>query len=233
MMSRPTIRRLLGALLLTQFAVVCVVNLAGNTPAQIWWISHAALVLGAVGMIVDRPVPLLAALTAILVLHAAWLLDVAGWFLTGDFPLGATTHLVDAGFWRWLATAHHFYLAPMLILALHRRAAGLFGALALCIAVFSCLTILSRLWLPAQANINYAFMVPRSTHPIVVWGNELHAVWYLLTYNAIVAVSIFFPTAVFMHKWLRERDPDEATQTDRPHSASDPSSPLPQAPRRR
>lgn len=208
MMGKPRVRQLVGAVFLAQFVIVCAVNLASGTPARIWWISHVALVIAGAGLIIGRTLPVAAALVLVLFLHAVWLLDCGTWLVTGIFPLKVTAHLADAGAWRWIATLHHFYFAPLLLVLLWRRTGGVLAALPVAAAVYAGLTILARVLLPAQENINYAFTTPGFDHPIVRWGNGLPAAEYLLVLNLIVSGVIFFPTAALLDRWLRIAGPD-------------------------
>jgi len=114
--------RWIGAVLLVHFAAVCAVKVAKGRPEEILWMSHVGLLLAGLGLVGRSALLVCTALLCILLLHALWVFDCVSWWIGGSFPLGITGYLEEADTWVWLGTAHHFYLAPLLVvLVLVRR----------------------------------------------------------------------------------------------------------------
>ncbi len=201
-------RPVLGAVFLLHFVAVCLVKLTVYSGEEIWWLSHISLALAGLGLVLRSTLLPAAALTTVLVMHSIWLVDCAAGLSTGAFPIGVTSYVQGADAWVWLGTAHHFYLLPLLLLLQIRRPAYPNYSLLLSAAVYALLTAISRLWLPAEANVNYAFVVEvLRTAPHVAWANGLPPVFYLLVVNVFISVGFFFPTSVFLQRWFGARAP--------------------------
>jgi hypothetical protein len=140
-------------------------------------------------------------LTCILMPHAIWLLDCVSRLLVGVNSLGITVYLERADAWGWLATAHHFYLAPLLVIVFVRH--GTYTAATLPAAVMLCamLTVASRVMLPASENVNYAFrLLPSVDQPLLNVVNTLDPIPYLAILNGAVIVTMLLPTAAILKR---------------------------------
>lgn len=200
----PRLRRVLGTVLLLHFLAVCAVKIGCGLAGEILWMSHIGLLLTAYGLLSNRPLLLATALVDVLVLHGLWLADFLVWRATGAFPLGVTRYLVTATGWTWLATAHHFYLVPLLLALVRRRAVRAPETLLAAIAMYLLLTVLSRALVPPALNVNFAYGVPTATSvPLVAWGNLQPGAVYLPALNAFVALFMFTPVYLL----LRARQP--------------------------
>lgn len=194
--------RLLGAMMLAHFAVVCGIKIARSVPEEIWWISHISLAIAGGGLLAGSPLLRASALTNVFVLHSVWIVDCVIGLIFNVFPIGVANYMREADTWVWLGTVHHFYLLPVLLALQIRDRAYPVIALGLSAALFCFLTITSHFGLPPQSNVNYAFVirfVPRN--PIVIWANTLPPAGYLLALNVFVSVCIFFPTAVLFRRF--------------------------------
>ena len=201
-LGRPA-QRMLGGLMLGHFAVVCAIKLATGVAGEILWMSHVGLLLAGTGLVLGRPLLVATALIDILMLHGLWLADCATWWTTGVFPLGITRYLGDATWSTWVATAHHFYLAPLLLVIVRRRAVRAPDTYLAALAASLILTAASRAAVRPALNVNYAFGV-NITLPValVEWGNAQPGAVYLLVLNAVIAV--FFITPAYL--LLRSRE---------------------------
>lgn len=201
--SNARMRQVLGAVLLLHFVTVCLLKLASFSGEEIGWLSHISLLIAGLGLFTGNPLLPVAALICVFAVHSLWIVDCAVGLVTGAFPIGVASYVDGADGWTWLGTAHHFYLVPLL-LALHVRRPGYPKyALLLSGLVYGALTVISRLWLPPEANVNYAFAVEvLRTAPHVVWANGLPPVLFLPVVNALVCGGLFFPTAVWLRRWL-------------------------------
>ena len=195
----------LGWLLFGQLAVVCVVKLSRDIGSDLAWISHVALLLAAIGLTVRSPLMLTTALTCVLVPHAMWLLDFAGWMAIGTFPLGVCGYLADADVWTWSATLHHFYLMPLLLFCFARERRVPPTTLPLAVAIFVSLGLLGRTVLSPARNVNYAWsLLPTVDHPALSWFNALPNSVYLPLLTAMVTGLCFLPAAWRLRAWSHQ-----------------------------
>lgn len=209
--------RWIGAALLVHFGVVCAVKISSGRGEEILWMSHVGLFLAGLGL-ASCSVPMVTiALTGVLVLHGLWLLDCLCWWMLGVFPLGATNYLVEADAWDWVATAHHFYLAPLLVVMVRRHRRWPDETLLGATAAYLILTVISRAVTTPAANVNYAFGVLTALdHPLVDLANRLPGPLYLLGLNAFVCALVFGPTALVGQRWARRIQHSEPTQSRHP-----------------
>ena len=154
-------------------------------------------------------------LTCILLPHSIWLADFVSWMLLGVHLLGITVYLDRADAWVWLATAHHFYLAPLLVIVfiLH----GSYGPAILPAAVIMCLmlTIASRAMLSAGENVNYAFrLLPSVDQSFLKWVNALGPLPYLVVLNAFVIATMLLPTSAILRTIARQADSERAVAAE-------------------
>jgi len=197
-LSTPT-RRALGGLMLAHFGLIVAVKIATGVAGEILWMSHIGLLLAAVGLLLDSPLLVATALIDVLVLHGLWLTDCIAWMLTGVFPLGITTYLRTAGAATWAATAHHFYLVPLLLGIVRPRAVRTPDTLLAAIAVYLLLTVISRACVQPALNVNFAFGVNFGPQvPLLEWGNRQPGTIYLPLLNAFVAVVMLTPAFIFL-----------------------------------
>ncbi|HPD28636.1 MAG TPA: hypothetical protein PLL20_01480 [Phycisphaerae bacterium] len=192
--------RWIGAALLLHFAyVVGLINLVRQSPGEVLWLCHISLLLAGLGLVTQSVRLVAIACTAVALPHTFWLIDSLSGLLLGWFPLGATAYILTTDTWTRIATAHHFYLAPLLLVIVWRH--GSFSRLALPAAslLFLLLSVTCRVAVSPALNVNYAFFaVPAADHPFVTWVNSLDAIPYLLLINAIVTGVMFAPVALLM-----------------------------------
>jgi hypothetical protein len=136
--------------------------------------SHIGLLLAGAGFMLRSALAITTALTCILMLHGIWLTDAVTWMVCGALPIGVATYLPEAGFCDWVATAHHFYLAPVLLILMARARVWPEESLPAAVVVYLALTVLSRAAIVPAANVNYAFGVRTALdHPWVDIANQL------------------------------------------------------------
>ena len=193
--------RWIGAGLLVHFAVVlCIINLAREAPGEVLWLSHVSLLLAGLGLLLQSALPVTTALTTVGVLHGFWLVDSLSGLMLHWFPLGATDYLLTADRWTRVATAHHFYLAPLLFVIVWRHRTCPKATLPVASMLFMLLTLVSRVALSPVINVNYAFRVTAAMdHPLVAWVNSLSPVLYLFVINMLVTTMMFLPVSLLMH----------------------------------
>lgn len=199
--------RWIGAVMLLHFAVVFGVKVAFDISGEILWMSHVSLLLAGLGLLLQTPLLVTTALTTSFVLHSFWLIDALWWMAFGTFPMGITTYLETAGLWTWVATSHHFYLVPLLLIIVARLRKFPPETLLASVAVFLILTILSRFLDPAR-NINYAFGVKTTLDSAFLnWANRLPGGIYLPGLNAFVSALMFVPVTMLMRAWINRSRP--------------------------
>lgn len=185
---------IMGTLLLFQFVVMVIIKLATGLEQEIAWISHVTLLTAGFGLLLKVDLLVASSFVAIAVLHALWLADCFAWLATGSFPLGVTNYLEIADFWVWLSTVHHFFLLPILMIAVRRLQGWPAESLLLTVAIYLLLIVFSRGFLDRQLNVNYAFGVLTAIdHPLVHLANRLPGSIYLLGVVSFVTAFIFTP----------------------------------------
>lgn len=195
------IRRSIGLLLLFHFTLVGIIKLTGGEGEELWWLSHIALALAGVGLLADSRLLIATALTSVLGLQAIWIVDCAIGLTTGSFPLGVTTYIQHADVLDWIATAHHFYLAPLLLTLVIRARRYPDAAVALTVGLFAVLTLVSRMWLDPGENINAAYaLLPGVDEWLFRQINALPGPAYLFTLNVLACGVMFFPAAMLLRR---------------------------------
>ena len=195
-----------GAVLLVQYVLMVAIKIATGLTQEIAWMSHVALLMAAVGLLLRIELLIAAAFVATGVLHTLWLGDCAAWMAAGRFPLGVTNYLAHADVWVWLSTLHHFYLLPVLLWATRRLDRWPGEALLLAVALQLVLTIASHAFLDRHLNVNYAFGVLTAIdHPLVHIANRLPGTLYLLALVSFETVFMFMPADMLGRRWVRSR----------------------------
>jgi len=64
-----------GAMLLRHLSLVCAVKVATDRHEQMWWMSHVALALAGMGLVLRSHIMVGLSLTCTLLPHAVWLAD--------------------------------------------------------------------------------------------------------------------------------------------------------------
>lgn len=196
--SRP-LSRWIGLLMAMHFAIICIIKTQLGLADEIWWMSHIALAIGATGLMLRRPTLTATALCCVLVPHALWLFDAACGLLIGHFPFGITAYLVDATGSMWIATAHHFYLAPVLYISLLRERANSDAALLLAMVLTLIALTVSRFGLPAAFNVNQAHQaVPAWSAQLIRWTDDLPAVPFIVGVFAWTIIAFLLPAALIV-----------------------------------
>jgi hypothetical protein len=199
-------RRFIGVALLLHFVAIAVIKFQSGTAAELWWMSHIALLMAGVGLLIRSTLLWTAALTKIGMLHVLWMFDFGVWWTTGWFPLGACGYVVEGGIATWIATLHHFYLLPLLIVLFAKQRQYSLEAPLTATAVFVYLTIVSRALLPPGANVNFAFQVTSATrNPVSMWVNSLPDAAYLPALNAVAVCFFFLPVAALLWRCAKPR----------------------------
>jgi len=192
----------LGVLLLAHFALVCAVKIALGVAEETLWMSHVGLLIAGLGFVRCSTSLIALSLIDVLVVHSVWLVDWSAWMLVGRFPLGVTSYLEHAGLPVWAATFHHFYLSPVLLVAVLFSRECPRVALAGAVGLFVALSVISRGCLPRSANVNFAFRVAIELNwAFTDWVNTLPGPAYLLVLNAFVSVVFFLPTYLVLRCW--------------------------------
>ncbi len=197
------IERWVGVGLLMHFAVVCAIKIARGVGEEILWFSHVALMLAGIGLVRRSALLPAVSLTLVLVLEGLFLLDWVSGLLFQVYPLNATGHLKDENLWGWIATAHHFYLVPLLLVLVTRSGRYPARSLSFALSLAVSLIVVSRLWLPPSINVNYAYgLLLGVNHPVLLWVNGLSEGPYLLAIS-VIALILLFPSSVLLRRLAR------------------------------
>lgn len=137
------------------------------------------------------------ALISVFVVHSLWLVDCVIWLLTSHFVLGVTHYLDGAGLGVWVATAHHFYLVPLLLISVLRSRRCPRASFPAAVALFLSLSLISRGFLAPANNVNFSFHVDTSLDwAFLDWANRLPGPVYLMVLNAFVSAGFFLPSYI-------------------------------------
>ena len=199
--------RWLGLLLLADFAIVCSIKSAYDSGSEIWWMSHVGLLIAGLGFVGRSSMLISTALISIFVLHSLWLVDCLVWLVTDQFVLGVTTYLQDARLGVWVATAHHFYLVPLLLISVLDSRRCPRASFPAAVALFIFLSLISRAFLAPADNVNFAFRVDTSLDwTFLYWINHLPPYTYLFALNAFVSAGFFLPSYIGLRFWCTRRN---------------------------
>ena len=121
---------------------------------DIFWISHIGTFIGGVGALFKNRFLISVALVSLAGHHCFWLIDTLSWLFTGNFLVGTTLYLQDAGVSEWILSANHFFSVPLLlILAFYqggiKQHAWLWSSL-----LFAILAVLCLFISPKVSNVN-------------------------------------------------------------------------------
>jgi hypothetical protein len=200
---------ILGAALILHFTVTCIIKFSKGVGDDILWMSHMALALAGVGLLVRSPTVVAAVLTGILFTHTLWLIDLCAWVLGFGFPLHLTYYMEAAPLSTWISTGHHLYLLPLLLWIVIRSGRYPGSALVFVLLIFAVLTLAS-FWLTDPArNVNRVHgIVPDFGFPPFLWANDLRSnepggprgnTAFLLALNALATIILFIPMAALLH----------------------------------
>lgn len=200
--SRPRERwrPIVGAALLFHFTATCIIKFDKGLGDDILWMSHMALLFAGLGLVLQRPWLVAAALTGILFTHALWLFDLLAWVCGFGFPLNITHYMESAPLSTWISTGHHLYLLPLLLWIVLRD--GRYPAMALpaTLMIFALLTLVSWWFTDPARNVNRVHgIVPDFGFPPFLWANQREGFAFLLVLNALCAVILFIPMAALLH----------------------------------
>jgi len=199
------LRWLCAASLAGHFAFVAVHKLANGAEPELLWISNASLALAAIGVAMRGRALLSALLALVLVPHGAWIVDCLCWLATGDFPFGFTSHLASADTLAWLATAHHFYLAPLLFAIVRRSGGPTRSAPFVAIGIYAYLLLASRL-AGASWNVNWAFELwPHDTPALVRPLRDTAGPAHLLLMISLAVGVAIVPASALMRATMAPR----------------------------
>lgn len=196
----------IAALFLTQFFVVCAVKITKGIAPEILWTSHVSLLLATIGIAIRNPLLITTAFASICVLHFLWLVDFVAGFTTGTFPLAATVYLEQADLQTWLATLHHFYLAPILVWVIFKTRRCPIEAIPLACAVFVFITAICHAATPPHLNVNYTYGINNPFEQAwIMQLNRLPKQYYLLLLNGFVAGVCNTPPVLAMRAAMKTR----------------------------
>jgi hypothetical protein len=189
----------LGALLMTHFVIVCAIKSAQGIPGDVLWMSHVALAFAGGGLLLGSRLFTGAALTAVAIPHMLWLIDFVTAQFVGSHPLRITHYLHGADTLTWIATAHHFYLLPLLSVIVLCGTRYRFASLNMAALLTIGFTLLSRAVLPPSLNVNFAFTtLPGLDIAPLRWLHSLPAAGYLAVQIAGQIVVLILPAALLL-----------------------------------
>ena len=138
------------------FIFVAVRSYYRGSPEGIFWLSHIGTLLGGIATLLRNRSLASLALVSIAGHHLFWLVDTAGWWISGQFPFGTTAYLKEAHWGDWLQSANHFFSVPVLFWVLYRLGGVRSYSWLWCTTLFALLSCISFFFLPVSSNVNSA-----------------------------------------------------------------------------
>jgi len=145
-----------GALLAAYYAGVVAFKTSQAETDSLLWLCHACLALGALALLLRMERLVRATAVCLIVPTLIWWLDAASLLIGGRLLVGAINPPTSAA--EWLATSHHFFLAPLLLVVLPRIAPDR-GETRLASVIVSLLIAGAFFAAPRHLNINWAHSV--------------------------------------------------------------------------
>ena len=197
-------QRVIGWVVLAHWLTVVTIKCMQGRAGEVVWLSHLALALTGLSLVIGRAGLARAVMIAVAVPHLVWLADALGLLVGGRSPTLITSYLSAATAADWVATAHHFYLLPLLWWRVGRG-----GRLAWRDALGAWLLIASAVaagrWVAGPGdNINYAYYVGCSN---VSWLEALHAMpatAYTAGLLVLAALVVVLPGSTIVYAVTRE-----------------------------
>lgn len=198
--------QVVGFILLAHFVMLVMDRVTKGYAHNLFWISHLALLIAAIGFIYSSDLLTSGALVLVLIVHAFWIGDFIALVVNTISPLDYTSYWLDLTLYEKFLTIHHLYLLPLLLgwtvmqRKIHKKAWVVAGI------VYASAVLFSLLFLPAYANINCA-------HEICQVAFNIFPMFEFLSYypsgiQAIILVLImgagFFVVNNFLSNILRE-----------------------------
>ncbi|MFG0257471.1 MAG: hypothetical protein ACF8GE_06185 [Phycisphaerales bacterium JB043] len=173
-------------LCLAHFVGLAMLKHSLEREAEMLWVSNVSLVFVGVALVLSLPLLSKIALTLIGVPHTLWVADAAFGVLLGFHPLGMVAYLSHVDYLQILATSHHLYLLPMLLLIHHRFRSLDRVSLLSALACYMYLVLVCRVATDPQLNVNWVFVpFPSFTQE---WIRGLDALQPALMLSALVGV---------------------------------------------
>lgn len=102
--------RMIAVFLLAYFVLATFARL--DQVHNLWWVSHATLLLAALGFWFNNKQILTGALVLVAIPHLLWMIDYLLYFTVGGF--GIVDYLQHATPFTYVTTLHHLWLTPLL-----------------------------------------------------------------------------------------------------------------------
>src|SRR5271165_5801617 len=163
--------------------------------ANLLHLCDVAVILSFVGIWLANTLLLSSQAVSSLAAGFFWILDVGSRLATGRFLIGGTDYMWDTRYPLWVRLLSTFHIGlPLILLSTLRKVGYDRRALALQSAIAAILLMAGR-FLPADANMNYAYRDPVFHR---AWGvAPAHLAFTLI----VLVVVIYWPTHLFL-SWL-------------------------------
>jgi len=196
-------RALLAGLLLGHFLFVTFRSLASGHPENLLWLSHAATLIGGLGILFGHRRMVCVALVCLLEGHLLWISDIVGKWITGTRWLGVTLYLDRADWADWVQSMNHFLAVPALLFTAITRTGVDRKAWVSAACLFAVLAAVSA-FLPAESNINSAHRVWEGLDQTVVGHlNALPPALYVAAVVVLNVIGSFWPSNWLLYRLLR------------------------------
>ncbi len=184
--------KIIGTLLLAWLAAVTINRFQVGLQHNLWWVSHATLLLAAIGFIQENKHLLTASLCLVFIPHLFWIIDVI-LLLAGAKTFGVGDYLQYGDINTYIFTIHHVFLIPILLWALHKTSVSNKGWM-IATSYFATITLAALLTTPPEYNVNCAWHVCEATIAKPFYFiNQLPQIMYWMIENLIATTFMFIP----------------------------------------
>lgn len=207
--SEKNIFIFIGIFIVIHWILLVIDRITYNILPNLFWMSHLALLLAAIGFISRNNLLLTASLISIFVIHGVWIYDLVVTLTTNLTPFDFTPYILKLPFYRKILSSHHIYLIPLLLVALWRqKKLSKYGWL-LASGIFAFATFFSYFFLPRSFNINCAHYACDIALKILPFNflTKLSPMPYLIVLNIITAIMIFLLTNIIIYYIFRKIQP--------------------------
>ena len=185
---------IIGVILLIHWIALVIHRITTGIFPNIFFISHLALLLAAIGFFYRNNLLLSGSLIAVLIGHALWVIDLLKYIITGTSYWQYSAYFFELTWYAKLLTLHHVYLIPLLIFALWKQKKFNINGWLVASLLYVSSSLISLLFLPRAYNINcahFACPVAIEIFPFLETFSGLGSFTYFIVANLFMAVFAF------------------------------------------
>jgi len=193
---------IIGIILIIHWILLVIARTRSDFLANLFWVSHLALLLAGIGFILKSNLLLTGSLISVVIVHGFWIYDFLVLLITGNSPLDYASYFPMLTIYGKFLTIHHIYLIPLLLVALWRQKKVSICGWLVASVLFAFSTIASFLFLSKEYNINcahYICDIILKVLPFLGFLTNLNPIVYLLMLNLLTDIFVFLLFNVLLY----------------------------------